>query len=258
MSCSERKSTAYAVLVASALLGQGSLLLFLVFLFTGAFRIVDLGLDARGALQFNALLSVIFFLQHSIMVRQSARRRLAKLVPDEYVAALYAICSSLALLVVVLLWQHSGQTVVEVHGICRAPFRTIFALSLAGFVWGSKTLRGFDPFGLGSIRRELRGTKPKSSRFIVAGPYRWVRHPLYLCAILMIWSCPDLTTDRLLFNLLWTAWIVAGTLLEERDLVAEFGDSYRAYQSRVPMLVPHSLRPRAQETNCSTVDSERR
>jgi protein-S-isoprenylcysteine O-methyltransferase Ste14 len=56
--------------------------------------------------------------------------------------------------------------------------------------------------------------------------------------ILMIWSCPDLTRDRLLFNLLWTVWIVIGSYFEEIDLIAEFGDAYREYQKRVPMLVP--------------------
>jgi protein-S-isoprenylcysteine O-methyltransferase Ste14 len=59
----------------------------------------------------------------------------------------------------------------------------------------------------------------------------------------MIWSCPDLTADRLLFNLLWTAWIVVGTLLEERDLVAQFGEEYRVYQTEAPMLIPSSIRP---------------
>jgi methanethiol S-methyltransferase len=37
---------------------------------------------------------------------------------------------------------------------------------------------------------------------------------------------------------LWTGWIFAGALFEERDLVAEFGDGYRAYQKKVPMLMP--------------------
>ena len=72
----------------------------------------------------------------------------------------------------------------------------------------------------------------------VAGPYRWVRHPLYLFMILMIWFYPDLTRDRLLFNLLWTAWIVIGSWFEEIDLISEFGDAYCQYQKRVPMLVP--------------------
>jgi protein-S-isoprenylcysteine O-methyltransferase Ste14 len=79
--------------------------------------------------------------------------------------------------------------------------------------------------------------------FVVKGPYRWVRHPLYLFMTLMIWSCPDLTADRLLFNGLWTVWIVIGSILEERDLVLEFGDVYREYQQTVPMFIPRRLEP---------------
>jgi protein-S-isoprenylcysteine O-methyltransferase Ste14 len=54
----------------------------------------------------------------------------------------------------------------------------------------------------------------------------------------MFWSNPDITTDRLLFNTLWSAWIVGSTFLEERDLVREFGAVYTEYQEHVPMLVP--------------------
>ena len=56
--------------------------------------------------------------------------------------------------------------------------------------------------------------------------------------LLMIWSYPVLTMDRLLFNVLWTIWIVIGSVLEERDLSADFGDAYREYQRKVPMLLP--------------------
>jgi protein-S-isoprenylcysteine O-methyltransferase Ste14 len=61
---------------------------------------------------------------------------------------------------------------------------------------------------------------------------------MYLVVLLMIWSYPVLTTDRLLFNVLWTTWIVIGTVLEERDLTADFGNDYREYQRNVPMLLP--------------------
>jgi protein-S-isoprenylcysteine O-methyltransferase Ste14 len=44
--------------------------------------------------------------------------------------------------------------------------------------------------------------------------------------------------DGLLLSVLWSAWMVAGTILEERDLVADLGDAYRRYQRQVPMLVP--------------------
>jgi protein-S-isoprenylcysteine O-methyltransferase Ste14 len=61
--------------------------------------------------------------------------------------------------------------------------------------------------------------------------------------IILFWSAPLLTIDRLLFNTLWTIWVVAATVLEERDLTDDFGEAYRDYQSMVPMLVPKGFRP---------------
>jgi protein-S-isoprenylcysteine O-methyltransferase Ste14 len=108
-----------------------------------------------------------------------------------------------------------------------------------------RALGVFDPFGVIPLRNYLRGRQSSSVPFVVRGPYRWVRHPLYLFLILMIWSYPDLTADRLLFNVLWTIWMVVGTVLEERDLVAAFGDAYRAYQRKVPMLIPYRILARS-------------
>ena len=64
---------------------------------------------------------------------------------------------------------------------------------------------------------------------------------MYFFVLLMIWSYPDLTLDRALFNVLWTLWIIIGSVFEERDLVAEFGDRYREYQRNVPMLIPNHI-----------------
>jgi len=139
---------------------------------------------------------------------------------------------------VILLWQTSTQTVITLPGFFRWSLRAVSFLSLLAFYWGVKALRFFDPFGLKPIINRLRGRNPTAMPITVVGPYRWVRHPLYLFMILMIWSCPDLTRDRLLFNILWTVWIVIGSYLEEIDLIVEFGDVYREYQKRVPMLIP--------------------
>ncbi len=77
--------------------------------------------------------------------------------------------------------------------------------------------------------------------FTIRGPYRYVRHPFYFFILVMIWSCPETTLDRLLFNCLWSIWIVAGTVLEERDLTEEFGQKYRDYQKDTPMLIPWKI-----------------
>jgi protein-S-isoprenylcysteine O-methyltransferase Ste14 len=220
------------------ILGGMSLLVFAIFLFAGSFNLLEMHLDESGVLWFDAGLSLLFFIQHSGMIRKRFHRWLARFVPEEYTAAIYAIASGIVLLLVILLWQKSTQTIIAASGLFCWSLRGIFLFSLLGFYWGIKALRFFDPFGVRPIVNRLRGRNPTPMPFTVAGPYRWVRHPLYLFMILMIWSYPDLTRDRLLFDLLWTVWIVIGSYLEENDLIVEFGEAYREYQKRVPMLIP--------------------
>jgi len=215
-----------------------SLLLFMIFLFLGSFNLLDLRFNESGILWFDAGLSLLFFIQHSGMIRKPFRRWLVRFISEDYAGAIYAIVSGIVLLLVILLWQTSTQTIITTSGLHRWSLRAVSILSLLGFYWAIKALRFFDPFGLRPIFNRLRGRNPKPMPIAVAGPYHWVRHPLYFFMILMIWSCPDLTRDRLLFNLLWTVWIVIGSYFEEIDLVVEFGDTYRKYQTRVPMLVP--------------------
>jgi protein-S-isoprenylcysteine O-methyltransferase Ste14 len=232
---------AYLILSISYFIGGGSLIAFAAFLYIGSFNIMPLGLDESGALLFDAGLSFLFFIQHSCMVRRPFRRSMERLIPEEYYSAFYAIVSGIVLLTVIVLWQGSDRTFAAFHGISGWIFRSMFLLSLAGFAWGTRALKFFDPFGIRQIVNFLRGRKPRQAPFTVRGPYLWVRHPFYFFALLMIWSCPDLTMDRLLFNVLWTIWIFVGALLEEQDLIADFGDSYIEYQRRVPMLIPYKI-----------------
>jgi len=237
------RPTAYVIFCLAVLFGGGSLIVFLVFLRAGLPELMSLNLPANEVLWWDTGLCIAFFMQHSGMVRKSFRQRLAHFLSAEYEGAVYAIASGIVLLVLMALWQKSATIVTVPRGILRWPFHMAFWLSFAGFIWGARALGAFDPFGLRSILGRLRSTKPRRMSFVVRGPYRWVRHPLYLFMLLIIWSCPDLTGDRLLFNGLWTVWIVVGAILEERDLVSEFGDVYREYQRRVPMLIPRRFHP---------------
>jgi methanethiol S-methyltransferase len=231
------------VLKLTPILGWASLILFMAFLYKGSLNIVDLGLADRSALALNAFLSLTFFIQHSGMIRQSFRQWIARFMDEKYNAAVFSLVSSITLIVFALLWQDSRYSLASAQGPERWLLRTVFIACVFGFYWGGRSLGAFDPFGVGSIRRGLTGRPVKPPVFVVAGPYRWVRHPLYFLTLVMIWSCPDLTADRVLFNVLWTVWIVVGTMLEERDLVRFFGQEYRNYQTRVPMLIPVTIRP---------------
>jgi protein-S-isoprenylcysteine O-methyltransferase Ste14 len=232
------KFGAYLMLVLAGLLGWASLLLLAMFLFVGSLNLVNLDLSQTAALILDACLCLAFFLQHSIMVRKSYRKWSARFIPAHYHGASYTIVSGLVLLTLVVFWQNPANVPAASDGILWWFLRAVYFLSIVGFVWGVRALGSFDSFGLQPIRDYLNGTNPRSIPFTIRGPYRWVRHPLYLFCLLMIWSYPELTADRLLFNVLWTAWIIFGTLLEERDLVADFGQDYREYQKNVPMLIP--------------------
>lgn len=219
-------------------IGGGSLVLFAYFVLFGAPLAVEI-VDSRAArLTWDSLLCLVFFLQHSGMIRRSAKERLGKWVAPTYYPALYSIASGIALAALILLWQPTDQFLFRLHGAARWLSLCVAVVAVAGFAWGVRALGGFDPFGALPLKADLRGTPPPSVAFVARGPYRYVRHPLYLFMLLLIWSTPRLSTDQLLFNVAWTAWIVIGTKLEERDLLADFGQTYRRYQLAVPMLIP--------------------
>jgi protein-S-isoprenylcysteine O-methyltransferase Ste14 len=237
------RAVAPALLAAAGLLGWGSLLAFIAFLFTGSSPLSWTEGQGSDALWWDAGLSLAFFAVHSGLVRRSFRAWSARFVPEVYGGAVYAIASGAMLIAVLLLWRTAEPLYAAPPGAVRWTFRAAFALAALVFLWGGLSLRGFDPCGLRPILHRLRNVATRPMPFSARGPYRWVRHPLYSAMIVMAWSCPDLTADRLLFDVLWTAWMVAATTLEERDLVAQFGQQYRDYQRRVPMLVPGARGP---------------
>ena len=192
-----------------------------------------------AALAWDAGLSLLFFAQHSGMVRRPFRARLARVVPARYDGAFFAVCSGLTLLLVVVLWQRVDIPVVRLEGAARWIALALNGLAAAVLVLsGYAVRRTLDIFGLRPIRAHWRGEVPRLAPFSVEGPFRWVRHPLYACILALLWIRPQMMADGLLLSILWSAWIVAGTVLEERDLVADFGHVYRRYQQQVPMLVP--------------------
>ena len=229
------------VQILSAAIGITSLLAFTVFLYTGPWHTAVLYSDTRAVLAFDLFLSGIFFAQHSGMIRQSFQNEFGRFAPACYHGAAFSIASGICLYGVILFWQASELTIVSVSEPLRSGMRALFLIALGGIIWSNLVLRSFDIFGLRAIRYHLRGLPQPVTLFTEQGPYRWVRHPQYFCILVMIWSYPDLTADRLLFNILWSTWIAVGTVLEERDLTASIGRQYREYQSRVPMLIPCRL-----------------
>jgi methanethiol S-methyltransferase len=231
------KAIAYSALI----LGAGSLSLFAAFLYSGSFSFFTFGMSEPITLLFDAVLCMIFFIQHSTMLRKWFRNRSLKFIPTPYYGAFYAIASSAVLFTILIFWQKSATSLLSTTDAYRWLPRMLFLLSIVGFIWTTRALGAFDPFGAKNIFYHINNKQPKILPLVIRGPYKLARHPLYFFSLLMIWSCPDLSADRLVFNMLWTGWIIVGTLLEETDLVREYGDEYRDYQRAISMLIPFKI-----------------
>jgi protein-S-isoprenylcysteine O-methyltransferase Ste14 len=181
----------------------------------------------------------VFALQHSVMARPVFKRWLVTLIPPAAERSTYVLASSLALMLLFALWEPLGGTVWRLEG---EPGRTI-AWSVFGAGWllvlvATFLINHFDLFGLRQVWLHLRGKPYTSLRFATPWLYRQVRHPLYVGWLMAFWATPTMTLTHLAFALAMTAYILVAIRFEERDLVAEHGESYRRYRERVPMLVP--------------------
>lgn len=220
----------------AVLFGGGSILLLAA---GGSRAFTDFGWSERDLLLWDAFISLLFFVQHSGMVRKPFRAWLARSIPQDYHGALYSIASGIMLAFVVVVWQRSGVMIWTAEGVARMLLLGCTLLALALFVWSALSIQSFDILGIAPLRARLRGRAFAHGAFEVCGPYRWMRHPLYSGVLLVLWANPVLTADRLLFNVLWSAWVIGATFLEERDLVREFGGQYTEYRHHVPMLIPY-------------------
>lgn len=84
----------------------------------------------------------------------------------------------------------------------------------------------------------------RNKTLATTGPYSYVRHPQYMGFILVMFGFllqwPTILTLLMFPVLVWMYIRLAHQ--EERDAIAEFGDTYRKYAARVPGFIPHLSR----------------
>jgi len=185
-----------------------------------------------------AILWILFCVFHSLLASNDIKRSVAVHLPrfSKNYRFFYTLFS-FASLAVVLIYQIRLDT--------PSIINKSFILDAAGIIIG---ITGMAIMAI-CIRKyflSLSGLKSLVSEHAVAnelrvdGIHQYVRHPLYLGTFLFIWGLwliiPNLSI--LIANIIITVYTLIGIRLEERKLVDEFGESYRAYRRRVPMIFP--------------------
>ena len=194
------------------------------------------------SLLINLGLLTLFAVQHSVMARPAFKRVWTQVVPQAVERSTYVLASSLALIVLFWQWRPLGGVVWDVQDpIGRAVLYAGFAFGWLLVLATTFLINHFDLFGLRQVWLHLRGRPYRPLAFTTPGPYRLVRHPLYVGWLFAFWSTPTMTATHLLFAVVTTAYILVAIRFEERDLVAAHPE-YASYRSRVPMLVPTTRR----------------
>jgi protein-S-isoprenylcysteine O-methyltransferase Ste14 len=242
--------------IASVLYGGLAYLVFLAaFLYAIAFvgnlplpKTIDSGEPGPFAAAFvvDTLLLGLFAIQHSVMARPAFKRWWTQYVPHAVERATYVLLASSALLLLYWQWRPIPDVLWSVaHPVGVAVIQAMFWAGWGLVLLSTFLINHFELFGLRQVFARLLGRTLPQPVFKTPLLYKKVRHPIYLGFLLAFWATPSMTVGHLLFAVATTGYILIGIRLEERDLIALFGDQYRRYRERVSMLIPLPRRARA-------------
>jgi protein-S-isoprenylcysteine O-methyltransferase Ste14 len=200
------------------------------------------GLAVGDPLVVNLALIGLFGLQHSLMARPWFKERWTRLVPEPIERSTYVLFASLALVVLMWAWRPMPEAVWTVEGFLALLLWAVYLGGWAFMLASTEMIDGDDLMGLRQVRAYRDGRELAPIGFQTPWAYRYVRHPIMTGFLVAFWVTPNVTVGHLVFAAGMTVVVLVGVTLEQRDMVAAFGDRYREYRSAVPMFVPRPWR----------------
>ena len=190
-------------------------------------------LSVGWAIVLDLALLVQFAVPHSVLMLPKVRDRIERFVPPELYGCVYVFVVTASLLLCWWLWQPLPGVVYETTGamtwILLGMFLgswvlMLYSVSLTGFGWQT----GMTPW-LCYIRR----VPTPRRKFVTNNLYGFLRHPIYLGFLGLIWCTPRMTSDYLLRAGVWGVYVFIGSVLKDRRLAFYIGERYRGYMATV-------------------------
>jgi methanethiol S-methyltransferase len=207
----------------------------------GVPKSIDTGATAPlgVAVLIDAALLSLFALQHSIMARHGFKMRWTKVVSWYVERSTFVVAASATLALLLWQWRPIPGTVWDVRGTTFGSVLTVtFWIGWGILLISTFLINHFELFGLQQVWAYFRGEDIHRPDFKTPALYKMVRHPIYLGFVIAFWSAPIMTVGHLIFSVATTGYILVGIYFEEHDLIHAYGESYRNYRARVPMLIP--------------------
>jgi len=184
-----------------------------------------------------ALAWFAYFALHSLLsasgVKEGVRRRWPRLMPG-YRAAFNGIALVTLLPVLWLVYATGGAWLWQWKGALAWLANGLALAALLGF---AATTRYYDMGEFLGLRQLREHGNDEAQTFTLSVFHRFVRHPWYSLGLVLIWT-RDMNAPLLVTALAITLYCIAGSRLEEKKLVALYGEQYRRYMAKVPGLLP--------------------
>ncbi len=190
-----------------------------------------------------AVLWIAYCVVHSALISITVTDFLKRALGDKYrFYRLFFNIFSAGTLVPLLMYSHSARWSTELllawEGYMRIIQYGLIALGAVLALTGARHYSMLQFLGIQQILKERPGAAMTATgEFDSRGVLGIVRHPWYLAVFILLWT-RDLNLAGFIINVILSAYLLIGTLLEERKLVLEFGEKYKAYQRQVSMLIP--------------------
>jgi protein-S-isoprenylcysteine O-methyltransferase Ste14 len=193
------------------------------------------------AIFFLVVLWIAWCFLHSLLISRGFAERMKGILGRKY--AYYRLCyvifSFVSLLPVICFQLQLDEKVIFAW---PPPWYIVkYALYAAAIILFYGGYRVYDlqyMLGIKQIDDMKHGVNNKTTDFTTEGILGYVRHPWYSGAILLVWGFGVVSDVSLVSKVVLTAYIILGTVLEEKKLIHEIGAPYRMYQKKVPMLIP--------------------
>ncbi len=191
-----------------------------------------------------SVLWVCWCVMHSLLINVSFLAWVKKAAPgtEKYYRFIYNGLSLVTLVPLVLLTRKmAGEVIFQWQGYGHLVRAAMLCCALILFRGGAKaydleTLLGIRQYRTGKNQLLLS----TSGSFCESGVFTVTRHPWYLGSLLLIWSLPgSYPAATFLAACILSLYLVIGTILEEKKIVAQYGESYLNYSRRVSMLFPN-------------------